>query len=43
MNQGDMPMKLAMIGLGKMELYLTYNLIDHGHGRVGFDLSETSM
>ncbi|RKQ35642.1 phosphogluconate dehydrogenase (NAD(+)-dependent, decarboxylating) [Oceanobacillus halophilus] len=36
-------MKLAMIGLGKMGLNLTYNLIDSGHQVVAFDLSEISM
>ncbi|WP_249869125.1 phosphogluconate dehydrogenase (NAD(+)-dependent, decarboxylating) [Oceanobacillus saliphilus] len=36
-------MKLAMIGLGKMGLNLTYNLIDHGHEVVASDLSKSSM
>ncbi|MCT2536493.1 decarboxylating 6-phosphogluconate dehydrogenase [Aquibacillus koreensis] len=36
-------MKLAMIGLGKMGLNLTQNLMDHGHEVVAYDVFPSSV
>lgn len=36
-------MKLAMIGLGKMGLNLTFNLLDHHHEVVVYDVNEESV
>lgn len=36
-------MKIAMIGLGKMGMNLTLNLLDHGHEVVAYDVSSDSV
>jgi len=36
-------MKLGMIGLGRMGLNMTYNLLEHGHNVVGYDHNQKNI